>query len=158
TAFERALAHMDHSYLRETGYMLAFLRGDEAAMQRTLAWGMGKPGVEDWVLSAQSDTEAYHGRLHRAREFSLRAAESARQAGSPETAATWRANEAMREAEMGNLERAREVGAHSLTPDAGPDTEVRAALALARAGEAAQAQKLADKLNRELPLDTRVQY
>jgi serine/threonine protein kinase/DNA-binding winged helix-turn-helix (wHTH) protein/tetratricopeptide (TPR) repeat protein len=158
TAFERALTHKDHSYLRETGYMLAFLRGDESAMQRTLAWGMGKPGVEDWVLSAQSDTEAYHGRLHRAREFSLRAAESARQAGSPETAATWRANEAMREAEMGNLERAREVGAHSLTPDAGPDTEVRAALALARAGEAAQAQKLADKLNREFPLDTRVQY
>ena len=156
-AFEQARAHKDNQYLREAGYLLAFLQGDRAAMQQQLAWAVGKPGVEDWLLSAQSDTDAYEGRLARARELSALAVESAKRAGSLETAATWRANEALREAELGNLARARQVAANSLTLGAGQETEIRAALTLARAGDVAQAQKLADKLNREFPLDTRVQ-
>jgi hypothetical protein len=34
-----------------------------AEMERQLAWGSGKPGDEDPLLNAQSDTEAYYGRL-----------------------------------------------------------------------------------------------
>jgi serine/threonine protein kinase/Flp pilus assembly protein TadD len=157
-AFEQARSHKDNQYLEEAGYSLAFLRGDKAAMQQALTWGMGKPGVEDWLLSAQSDTEAYYGRFNQGRELSLRAVESARRAGSLETAAIWLANEALREAEIGNTARARQAAADSLTLSAGPETEVRAAIALARAGEVAQAQKLADKLSRAFPLDTRMQY
>jgi serine/threonine protein kinase/DNA-binding winged helix-turn-helix (wHTH) protein/Tfp pilus assembly protein PilF len=157
-AFEQARSHKDNQYLEEAGYSLAFLRGDRAAMQQALAWGMGKPGVEDWLLSAQSDTEAYYGRFNQGRELCLRAVESAKRAGSLETAAIWHANEAMREAEISNMARARQAAADSLTLSAGPETEVRAAIALARAGEVAQAQKLADKLNRAFPLDTRMQY
>jgi eukaryotic-like serine/threonine-protein kinase len=32
-------------------------------MQQQLAWAAGRVGEEDWLLSAQSDTEAYFGRL-----------------------------------------------------------------------------------------------
>ena len=156
-AFKQAESRKDNQYLREVGYMLAFLRSDRNAMQQQLAWGTGKPGVEDWLLSAQSDTEAYAGRLNRARDFSQRAVESARRAGSAETAATWSANEAFREAEIGNRARARQVAAQSLRLSAGPETELRAAIAFARSGDVAQAQKLADKLNAQFPLDTRMQ-
>ena len=75
-------------------------------MERQLAWGMGKPG-EDALLSAQSDTEAYYGRLGKAQEFSWRAVESARRADANETSALWRANAAVREAEFGNSAQAR---------------------------------------------------
>src|SRR4029077_3327674 len=51
-------------------YQLAFLRGDAAEMERQLAWAAGKPGSEDILLSFQSDTEAYYGRLVKARDFS----------------------------------------------------------------------------------------
>jgi hypothetical protein len=35
-------------------YYLAFLQGDSAQMERQVAWGAGKPGDEDRLLSAQS--------------------------------------------------------------------------------------------------------
>jgi len=62
--FDQALAHkLDGGRLRVSMYLLAFLRGDSAQMEREVAWGAGKPGDEGWLLSAQSDTEAYYGRL-----------------------------------------------------------------------------------------------
>ena len=71
-------------------------------MEQQLAWGAGKPGDEDALLSAQSDTEAYYGRLSKARDFSRRAVDSAVRADSKETAALWQVNAALREAELGN--------------------------------------------------------
>ena len=58
-------------------YRLAFLKGDAAEMGRQVAWAAGKPGSEDLLLSFQSDTEAYYGRLARARDFSRRAVDAA---------------------------------------------------------------------------------
>jgi eukaryotic-like serine/threonine-protein kinase len=150
----------DEPFLHELRYSLAFLWGDNAAMQQQLTWAVGKPGVEDRLLSAQSDTEAYYGRLAKARQLSEGAVQSARHAEVPETAAEWRANEALREAELGNAVRARQSAAEALALSTGPDVEVNAALALASAGGAggaARAQKLVDKLNREFPLNTVIQ-
>jgi hypothetical protein len=147
----------DGPFLRETRYALAFLRGDGAAMQEQLTWAMGKPDAEDSLLSAQSETEAYYGRLATARQFSQEAVQSAKHAEALDRAADWRANEALREAEIGNLGRARQLAAEVLALSAQPDVQVKAALALARAGDAAHARKLADKLNHDRPLDTRMQ-
>jgi len=49
-------------------YNLAFLRKDEQGMQEQFALAMGKSDYEDAMLSIQSDTEAYHGRLKKGRE------------------------------------------------------------------------------------------
>jgi serine/threonine protein kinase/Flp pilus assembly protein TadD len=147
----------DGPYLREIRYTLAFLRGDDAAMREHVAFARGKLGVEDWLLSAQSDTEAYHGRLAKARQLSEEAVQSARRAELLETAASWRANEALREAEIGNAVGARQRTVEALGLRSGPDVEVKAALALARAGGAARARSLVDKLDREFPQDTRIQ-
>ena len=88
--------------LRANIYLLAFLQGDAAQMEKQLAWSAGKPGDEDFLLSAQSDTEAYYGRMSKARDFSRRAVDSAVRADSKETAALWQVNAALREAELGN--------------------------------------------------------
>jgi eukaryotic-like serine/threonine-protein kinase len=148
---------LDIPYVHLARYYLAFLQGDATAMQEQAAWAMGKPGVEDWMLSIQGDTEAYYGRLAKARDYSRRAIESAKRNSTKETAALWRANEALREAEFGNATRARQVAADALALSEGRDAEVLAALALARAGDAGQAEKLAEKINREYSLDTTIQ-
>ena len=148
---------LDIPYVHLARYYLAFLQGDASAMQEQAAWTMGKPGVEDWMLSIQGDTEAYYGRLAKARDYSQRAVEAAKRNNAKETAALWRANEALREAEFGNAARARQGATDALALSAGRDVELLAALALARAGDAGQSEKLAEKLNREYPLDTTIQ-
>src|SRR5437667_595077 len=98
--FDQALARkLDGGLLRLWMYYLAFLQRDSAQMEQQLAWGTGKPGAEDPLFSAQSDTEAYYGRLTKARDFSRRAVDSAVRADSKETAALWQVNAALREAE-----------------------------------------------------------
>jgi len=144
---EQALARkLDGLQLRGSSYMVAFLRGDQDAMQRELVWATGRSGEEDWLLSAQSDTEAYFGRLASARELSQRAVESARRADSEETAAQWQVNAALREAEFGNAMAARHNAMTALSLAPGRDVTTMAALALVRAGDVAQAQRLANDL------------
>jgi Flp pilus assembly protein TadD len=75
---EQARRRDDSPFLRELTYSLAVLRGDNAAMQEQLAWAMGRPGEEDRLLSAQSDTEAYYGRIAKARQLSAGAVQSAK--------------------------------------------------------------------------------
>jgi serine/threonine protein kinase/tetratricopeptide (TPR) repeat protein len=136
-------------------YSLAFLRNDVDSMQKQAALAMGKAGLEDGMLSSQADTEAYHGRLKQAREYSRRAAESALHNGTKEVAAAWVVNEALREAEFGNSAEARQraTAAIQLSPS-GSYIRAVAALVLARAVDDSQAQGIADKLAKEFPQDT----
>jgi serine/threonine protein kinase len=147
--FDEALAHkLDDGSLRATMYYLAFLRGDSAQMEQELAWGAGKSGDEDQLLSAQSDTEAYYGRMSKAREFSRRAVDSAIRAESKETAALWLANAALREAEVGNIAAAKQGVTAALALSPGQQVKVVAALALARIGDTPRAKALAGELEK----------
>ena len=155
---EQAMARkMDTLLLRLVLYQAAFLRGDEVSMQAQLAWAAGRPGEEDWLLSAQSDTEAYFGDLAKAREFSQRAVESALRADAKEMAALWQANAALREAEFGNARLAQQKAMSALSLMEGKVVRSLAALALARAAETTHARRLADSLNKDFPQDTLVQ-
>ena len=89
-------------------YALAFFQGNVAAMKQQADWAIGKPGAEDWMLSLESDTEAWSGRLGKARELSRQAVESARRSDKKEPAALWQANAAIREALFGNADAARQ--------------------------------------------------
>jgi tetratricopeptide (TPR) repeat protein len=156
--FDAAIAgKLDGPGLRLQRYSLAFVQGDNAAIAEQVRAVAGKPGEEDVLISAQSDTDAYFGRLSKARELTRRAMESAKAAGAPETAAIWAVNGALREAEFGNAARAREISSEAIALKAGRDVELLSAVALARAGDAARSQPLADKINREFPLDTLLQ-
>ena len=148
---------LDGPNLRLARYDLAFLQHDDTAMKDQLAWATGKPGAEDMLLSAQSDTEAYHGRLGAANDLSKRAVDSAKHADAMETGASWLANEALRDAEFGDASAAKQAANDALALTDGHDAQILASLALARSGEAAKAQQLADKLDRDSPLDTMLQ-
>jgi eukaryotic-like serine/threonine-protein kinase len=93
---------LDHTFLHLDKYSLAFCKGDTAGMQQQVEWAAGKPGDEAYFLNMQSDTEAYYGRLAKAREFSRRAVQSAIRADFKDTAAHWQAGAASREAMLGN--------------------------------------------------------
>jgi len=158
TTVQQALGRkMDTLFLRLALYQVAFLRADRETMQQQMAWAAGRPGEEDWLLSSQSDTEAYFGRLTKRREISQRAVDSARHADAKETAALWQANAAMRQAEFTNPASARRSALDALALASGRDIRAVSALALARAGDTSQAQKLAESLSRDFPQHTVVQ-
>jgi eukaryotic-like serine/threonine-protein kinase len=120
--FDQALARkLDSGFLRQYLYVLAFLQGNDAQMEQQVAWGAGKPGDEDALLSIQSDTESYYGRLTKARDFSRRAVDSAVRADSKETAALWQVNAALREAELGNTASAKQGVTSALALSSGRD-------------------------------------
>ena len=153
--FDQALAHkLDSGSLRQSMYYLAFLRGDAAQMEQQVDWAAGKPGNEDLLLSTQSDTEAYYGRMAKARDFSRRAVDAALRADSKETAAFWQVNAALREAETGDAARARREVRAALALSPGRDVKVLAALALVRGGDAPRAQSLAEELAKTYQTNT----
>jgi tetratricopeptide (TPR) repeat protein len=127
-------------------------------MAEQSSWFEGKPGYEDEGLSLQSDTEAYAGRLHRARELTRRAVDSAVRADSKENGAIEQDNSALREAAFGNSSEARQAASEALKmAPTSQAVEIEAALALAMAGDAARAESLTQDLGKRFPLDTQIQ-
>jgi len=147
----------EHEYLLANRYVLAFLKNDTARMAQLVSLAVGKPGTEDVLLASEADTEAWHGKLKRARELTQRAMESAQRNDAKETAATYQVAAALRDVESGNWEhgRAEANAAVKLAPNR--NVRAMAALALARAGDTAAAEKLAAELDKIFPLDTLVQ-
>jgi serine/threonine protein kinase/tetratricopeptide (TPR) repeat protein len=145
---------LEGDYLHQLIYNLAFLKGDSSEMERQVAWGAGKPGSEDLLLSFQSDTEAYYGRLTRARDLSRRAVDSALRDDSKETAALWQVNAALREAELGNTAAAKQGAAAALALAPGRDVKLLAGLTLARIGETAGAKAMVEDLEKNYGSNT----
>ena len=151
---EQALGKFEGDTLHWGIYQLAFLKGNAAEMERQLAWAAGKPGSEDILLSFQSDTEAYYGRLVKARDFSRRAVDAAVRNDSRETAALWQVNAALREAEVGNTAAAKQDVAAAVTLSPGRDVKMFATLTLARVGETARAKAIVEELQKSYPSQT----
>lgn len=154
---EDARATLDKAHARKLDqsllpnyYQFAFLQNDVPAMERVRVSAIGS-GDEGTLHFYHSDTEAFHGRLKSARELSKRAIESALASGAKETAAGWHAGEALREAELGNAQRAHEKVSAALALASTMDVQVAAALALARGGDVARAQIMADSLRQRFP-------
>jgi eukaryotic-like serine/threonine-protein kinase len=150
-ALERGL---EPQYLHDDLYLIAFLEGDTEEMKRQLDAAAGKAGVEDILLSHESDTQAFYGRLVRARELSANAVQSSLRNDAKETAAQWQLNSALREAEFGNGERARQEVKLALAIANTRDVHTMAALTLAAAGDRARASELGDQLQTQYPRNT----
>jgi tetratricopeptide (TPR) repeat protein len=148
---------LESELLLQSRYWLAFLKGDTAQMAQLVSDAMGKPGAEDLLLAAQADTEGWYGKLKNAHELTRRAMDSAQRNDAKEAAAAYQAAAALREVESGNREQAR--AETNAAVKLAPNRNVRemAALALARAGDTAGAEKLAGELDKSFPLDTLVQ-
>jgi serine/threonine protein kinase/Tfp pilus assembly protein PilF len=154
-AIERKL---DSPFLHDNMYAIAFLEGNVTEMKRQVDWAADKPGAEDILLSAQSDSEAFYGRLEKARAISERAVDSATRNGQRETAALWQMNSALREAEFGNLERARQAvkGGLALAPTR--HVQTLAALTLACSGDLARSRVVTDNLQKQFSLNTQLNH
>jgi len=149
--------HLGGELLLATRYQLAFVKTDPEQMARLAAAASGKPGAEDVLLAFQAKTEAWYGRVEKARELTRQAIRAAQLNESKETAAYYGAEAAMREAEFGTHQRARGHANAALKLARNRDLEAMAALALARSGDVTEAEKLATRLDQDFPLDTLVQ-
>ena len=148
---------LENEGLLQNRYWLAFLKGDAAQMAQLVSAAMGKPGAEDLLLAAQADTEGWFGKLRNAHELTGQAMDSAQRNDAKETAAGYQAEAALREVEAGNHEQARAEAKAAVKLAPNRDVRAMAALALARAGDTAAAEKLAAELDKTFPLDTLVQ-
>jgi eukaryotic-like serine/threonine-protein kinase len=139
-------------------YGIAFYRGDASEMARQTASATGRANDGELLLALEADTAAYFGHLRKAREFSRQAADSARRAGEKETAAGYYAVSALREALLGNADRAGQQAVLAKGHASGRDIDYSLALALAYAGDAGHAQALADDLGKRFPEGTIIQF
>jgi eukaryotic-like serine/threonine-protein kinase len=155
---QEAHAHsLDSPALHLGLYLVDFLQQDAAGMEREAAGLVGKPGYEDLALYYESETAAYSGQFAKARELTRRATESAQHADEKEVAAEYEAEAAVREALVGNMALAKQQAQAALALSNGRGVEAMSATALGLAGDSAQANRLADDLNKRLPEDTIVQ-
>jgi serine/threonine protein kinase len=148
---------LEGEFLLTNRYQLAFLKGDAAQMAQLLAAAMGKPGAEELLLAYQADTEAWYGKLKKARELTRQAMESAQHDDAKEAAAMYQAAAALREVESGNRDQALAEATAAVTLAPNRDVKAMSAVALARAGDTAGAEKLAAELDKTFPLDTLIQ-
>ena len=146
--------NLSSAFLRINRSYIAFLAGDTSVAERQAAEVLDNPGDEGPLLSLQSDTRAYQGRLRQARWLTRRAVESGRRTAGSEAAATWLLNAALREAEFGGRAAARRIVREALELSSGRDAMTLAALASARSGDVANAGLLLRKLESGYPLNT----
>ena len=139
-------------------YGIAFYRGDTSEAARQAARAAGNAADEEMLLALEADTAAYFGHLEKAREFSRQATDSAGRGGEKERAATYHAASVLREALLGNADKAGQQAILAKGRRSGRDVDYGLALAMAYAGKAGQAQTLVDNLGKRFPEDTVVQF
>jgi tetratricopeptide (TPR) repeat protein len=139
-------------------YDIAFLKSDNAGMERTAALSRGKPGAEDWVAAHEAISLAYSGRLQEARRMSGRAVNLAQPAMHPERAALYETPAALWEGFFGNGPAARRSAIAALNLSKELYVEFGAAFALALAGDSVRSQRLADDLEKRFGEDSSARY
>ena len=154
-AFDRKLEIPDFVVER---YVIAFLKDDQAAMERETSLAQKEPGVDDWMSNSEAFVLAYSGHMEEARKMSRAAADFARKAGRPDSEALYDTDGAVREALFGNVSAARQRAGDALELSKSRDVEYGAAFALALSGDSSRSQSLADDLSSRFAQDTRVQF
>jgi DNA-binding winged helix-turn-helix (wHTH) protein/tetratricopeptide (TPR) repeat protein len=144
-------------FVLQVKYWKAFVDGDDAAMQRILLNSSDIPGAQSLLLSEQANTEAYHGRMEKARELSRAAAQQMEHDGYPESAADCLALAAVREAEGGSAPRALDYISQAFKLAQGRDVAALMALVNARVGNITLAEKQSVALDKQYPSDTIMQ-
>jgi serine/threonine protein kinase len=138
-------------------YSVGFIEKDRAGMEKEAARAMNLPGLEDQMLFLESESAGSYGKFAESREFTRRAVGSAQRAKETETPGEYEAHAAVREALAGNTVFAKQQAQAALAQSEGKLVVSFATVALALAGESAEATRLAEDLAKRFPLDTIVQ-
>jgi DNA-binding winged helix-turn-helix (wHTH) protein/tetratricopeptide (TPR) repeat protein len=137
---------------------IAFLKGDQATMERAAARARERSGGDTWISNKEAYALAYSGQLQKARVSSRRAVDQALQEAQPERAGLFEAGASLREAFFDDTPQARLRAMSALGHSNNHEIEFGAALALAITGDAGRAQGFADELERRSPEDTVVRF
>jgi DNA-binding winged helix-turn-helix (wHTH) protein/tetratricopeptide (TPR) repeat protein len=154
-AYDRKLYIPDFLILR---YDIAFLKTDEAEMNRVATLAQQTSGAQDWVAYHQAFVSAYQGRLREALQMSRRASDLAQQAGHAERATLFATSPALWEGFFGNAPEAKRHALAALAQSHGRETEYGAALALALSEDFSRSEALANDLEKQFPEDTSVRF
>jgi eukaryotic-like serine/threonine-protein kinase len=157
TAQEARSHNIDSPELHLSLYWVAFLQRDATRMEAEAAELINRPGHEDKMLNYEADTALYFGQMGKARAFTRRAIDSAQKADHKEASALFRADAAIREALVGNMELAKQNANAALAQSKGRDVVALSAISLKLAGDSASAKRLKADLEKRFPLDTLVQ-
>jgi eukaryotic-like serine/threonine-protein kinase len=147
---------LDSPWLHICLYLIAYEQRDAQEMARQTAQLKGAPEFQDILLNYQAQAAAREGRLNEARSISAQAVEIALEDKQPDSAALYLAQAAMDDAWVGNRTQARQQARKALHLSSGHGGEALAAVALAVAGNSAEALRLADDLVKRFPENTMV--
>ena len=139
-------------------YDLAFLTGNQKAMEEIATTAQENDTADEWVSDHRAFVLAYSGHLREARKVKSQAVDLARRSGRREAAALYKAGEALWEGYFGNATEATKAANAALGLSKDRGVEYGAALAFALAGNSARAQMLAEDLDKRFPEDTSVQF
>lgn len=138
-------------------YRLALLKQDPARAETVVAGSRAQSENEMAMWHVQALAAARDGRVEEAERDSRRAIEMARGAGLAERAAVFLAAQAVWSSFYGNRDAARQKAEAALKAFDGREVEYAAGFALGLAGEAARAEAIAARLDKDHPEDTQVQ-
>jgi len=159
STLQRAVEHkLEDPYLLLIRYDIAALKGDKDQMDQVVNLAKGKQGAEHRVAHAEALALVRWGRLQAAGRSSSRAVDLALQDGQRETAASYRAAQAVWEAVCGNAGEGKRNAMAALELSKGRDVEYAAGLAVALAKDTERSEALAGDLEKRFPEDTFVRF
>ena len=154
-ASERRIEAVNFSLCR---YFIAFLRGDQAAMEREVMQRSAKLEAQGFFEQQEALTAAYQARLNEAARLSDRAVLLSRQAGLRERAAQFEGARAVWSALFGLREEGQRNAASALALHQSRDADYGPAFALAILHQSAQTHEIVVDLEKRYPQDTSVQF
>jgi serine/threonine protein kinase/tetratricopeptide (TPR) repeat protein len=135
-----------------TRYVLAFIRGDSAAMERELAWTKGKP-EEAEAFFQHSMAVAAVGKLAESEKLAFAARDMFKAQGRVENASQVLVVLAQRQAILGKCQQAKQNVTAALAMSRGRMSLAGSGLVMAACNDAAQSQVLMDEMLRLYPKD-----
>src|SRR5689334_5350689 len=133
-------------------YFFAFLRRDQAAMDRELEWGKGKSETD--VMFTQASTATYFGKLKEAEDLTRRALATFKAEERDENSAKELLNIASNQLVVGKCQQALQNTKAALGFHRGRNGLSEAAMIYAGCGDASQAQQISNELRTSYPTDT----
>jgi serine/threonine protein kinase/tetratricopeptide (TPR) repeat protein len=136
-----------------TKYLFAFLRRDQAGMDRELAWAKGK-SEEAEVLGTTAATAIYFGKFKQGEELEQRTEDLLQARGEKENTAQGMMSLAADFTYVGKCAEAKNHAKAALTLSRGHSVLVPGALVFAVCDDQSQAQSLLDELRKQYPKST----
>ncbi|HXN53683.1 MAG TPA: protein kinase [Candidatus Acidoferrum sp.] len=153
---EAETKHHDSPLLHALMYQLAFVQQDSAAMSQQAAWGEANHEAADGLFRREAATEAYAGKVRKAREWYRRAGESVSR-GDAWSLGLSLVNSGRTEALLGNVSEAKAQALKAIALKTNSRVRFLAALEIALCGDSTLGETLAEELNRDSPEDTYIQ-